>query len=80
MISWIVSSFLQCAGGHGRTGTIAIVFLKVLYGLSIRDASRLAKRMHNARWGCGDRCNFPEEATHERQLYALSALPKAAGK
>lgn len=42
--------YLACWGGHGRSGTIAILVLVAYYGWDVEEAIKINRELHSSRW------------------------------
>lgn len=62
--------YVHCQGGHGRTGTIAPLFLMALYGISSTDAIHWVEKCHMFRHPKRI-CRMPESNNQIKQIQTL---------
>ena len=53
--------YIHCLGGHGRTGTISIPLMTLLYGMEVEEATKRVNYYHLSRSGGNHGwCHMPE--------------------
>lgn len=68
--------YMHCAGGHGRTGQVAINTLEALYALDLETAQKAAITFHQGRTSgkCAECHELPEMPIQEAQLKLIAPM------
>lgn len=68
--------YIHCAGGHGRTGQVAINLLEALYALDLETAQHSAITFHQGRTSgkCTECHELPEMPIQEAQLRMIAPM------